>query len=171
MNGFELCGWIGAVLVLIAYYMVSTGKAKGDSIPFQLINVGGAILLVAYTYNCQAYASMSVNIIWIGIGLSSFIKFINISGLKLERKFVMSTKTKLITTIFTTLFLLTSQVAYTQTMDPTEPNSIDIENIEEDTSEDLATPSAEEIEEMKKLEKQEEEMMLEESKKTVEPIE
>jgi hypothetical protein len=120
MDIFELFGWVGAVLVLIAYYMVSTGKAKGNSIPFQLINISGAILLVAYTYNCEAYASMSVNIIWIGIGLSSFVKFINISSFKLERKFMMNTKSKLITTIFSILFIFSSQSVIAQELNDDE---------------------------------------------------
>lgn len=68
----EVCGWVGAILVLIAYYMVTTGKAKPDSQGFQLINIIGAVFLIYYTYSCRAYASMIVNIIWVAIGLSSF---------------------------------------------------------------------------------------------------
>jgi hypothetical protein len=72
----DLSGWIGALLVLIAYYMVSSGKAKAESINFQLINIIGAAFLIYYTYACQAYASMTVNIIWVGIGFSSLTKYI-----------------------------------------------------------------------------------------------
>jgi hypothetical protein len=98
MDIFELCGWVGAVLVLVAYYMVTTGKAKGDSRNFQLINISGAVMLVVYTYNCQAYASMIVNVIWVAIGMTSFIKFIKLSNLKLGGRFIMKTRTKALLT-------------------------------------------------------------------------
>ena len=74
MNMFELFGWVGAILVLIAYYLVSTEKTSSRSIGFQALNIGGAICLVLYTYNCKAYASMSVNLIWIFIGIASVSK-------------------------------------------------------------------------------------------------
>jgi uncharacterized membrane protein YuzA (DUF378 family) len=93
---FELCGWAGAILVLIAYYLVTSGKAKGDSTSFQAINIGGALLLVAYTYNCNAYASMIVNIIWVVIGMTSVIKLINFSKLKMGGNYLMKTRGKAI---------------------------------------------------------------------------
>lgn len=71
MTMFELFGWVGAILVLVAYYLVSTEKTTSRSLSFQALNIGGAIFLVLYTYNCKAYASMSVNLIWIFIGLAS----------------------------------------------------------------------------------------------------
>ena len=103
MNGYELCGWIGAVLVLVAYIMVSTGKAKADSKPYQITNIIGALFLVAYTYNCEAYASMIVNIIWAGIGFTSFVKFIKLSNLKLNGRFLLKTKLKLATFLVSAL--------------------------------------------------------------------
>lgn len=110
MNVFELCGWVGAILVLVAYYMVTTGKARGDSKPFQLINISGAILLVAYTYNCQAYASMIVNVMWVAIGMGSFIKFIKLSNFKLNATYLFKTTYKLATTLFGFLTLLSFNV-------------------------------------------------------------
>ena len=64
----------------------------------------------------------------------------------------MSTKSKMVTVIFTTLFLITSQAAYTQNMDSNESNNINSEIAEEDTSTDQNFPSSEELEEMKKIE-------------------
>jgi hypothetical protein len=110
MNGYELCGWVGAILVLVAYYMVTTGRASGDSKPFQLINISGAILLIAYTYNCGAYASMIVNIMWVAIGMGSFIKFIKLSNIKLSTIFSLKTKYTLATALFGTLTLLTLNI-------------------------------------------------------------
>jgi hypothetical protein len=109
----ELAGWIGAILVLIAYCMVTLGKAKAESTNFQLINIIGAAFLVFYTYSLKAYASMSVNIIWVLIGVSSFRSFLRSKSYNFERLLnnikegaAMKTKTKLVLTVLTTVFLL-----------------------------------------------------------------
>ena len=82
MNIEELSGWLGAILVLVAYFMVSTGRAKADSSGFQLINIIGAIFLIYYTHSCKAYASMIVNIMWVFIGLGSLITYVKLKNLK-----------------------------------------------------------------------------------------
>jgi hypothetical protein len=113
MNIEEISGWIGAVLVLIAYYMVTSGKAKADSSGFQLMNIVGAGFLVYYTYSLKAYASMSVNIIWVIIGISSFKNFLKLKGFNLENivnvlreGVVMKLKTKVLFTIVSAVLVI-----------------------------------------------------------------
>lgn len=71
MTVASVCGWVGAILVLYAYFTVSLGKSDGNSVKFQSANIIGALLLVIYTYDNQAYASMVVNMIWVFIGFFS----------------------------------------------------------------------------------------------------
>lgn len=108
MNQFELCGWAGALLVLVAYYMVSTEKVKADSRPFQLINIVGAIFLVVYTHNCQAYASMIVNIIWIAIGFHSMFKAYLKNTSLLQRILFVRTKSKVLTIAISATVIISS---------------------------------------------------------------
>lgn len=65
----DTIGWLGAVLVLYAYFMVSTKKLAGDSLHFQAANISGAFCLIINTYYHHAYPSAVVNVIWIGIAL------------------------------------------------------------------------------------------------------
>lgn len=67
----DIIGWTGAVLVLYAYFMVSTKKLSGDSLHFQAANVSGAFCLIINTYYHHAYPSAVVNVIWIGIAFYS----------------------------------------------------------------------------------------------------
>jgi hypothetical protein len=67
----DTIGWLGAVLVLYAYFMVSTKKLAGDSLHFQAANISGAFCLIINTYYHHAYPSAVVNVIWIGIALFS----------------------------------------------------------------------------------------------------
>ena len=65
---FDVVGWCGALIVLLAYTLVSTRRVEGDSVLFQVLNISGAALLLANTFYLGAYPSAFVNMIWIGIG-------------------------------------------------------------------------------------------------------
>lgn len=67
----DIIGWLGALSVLYAYFMVSTGRLKGNSLHFQAANIAGAVCLAINTFYNHAYPSTVVNIIWIGIALYS----------------------------------------------------------------------------------------------------
>lgn len=67
----DATGWIGAVLVLYGYLMVSTNKLEGNSFQYQAANISGAFCLMINTYFHHAYPSAIVNIIWIAIGFYS----------------------------------------------------------------------------------------------------
>lgn len=76
MNDVEIAGWLGAILVLVAYYFNTIEILKTKSLSYQLINVIGAALLIYYTYHRGAFASMAVNLIWTFIGLGSLTKML-----------------------------------------------------------------------------------------------
>ncbi|MCS6820163.1 MAG: hypothetical protein NZ522_09455 [Chitinophagales bacterium] len=69
----DFTGWAGAVLVLYAYFMVSTRRVAGNSLHYQAANILGAVFLMINTYFHQAYPSTIVNLIWIGIGIYSLL--------------------------------------------------------------------------------------------------
>jgi len=70
----NILGWIGGVLVLSAYLLVSTGRVKGNSVPFQSLNIAGAVLLIVNSAWFGAYPSVGVNVFWIAIAVYSLVK-------------------------------------------------------------------------------------------------
>ncbi len=68
---FDAVGWLGAAALLVAYAMVSSRKLEGHSTVFQLLNVGGSLLLAANTIFYGAYPSTFVNLIWAAIAIFS----------------------------------------------------------------------------------------------------
>ena len=112
MDVIEFFGWAGAILVLIAYFLVSTKKADPESVYFQMINVFGGSFLIIYTYNCNAVASMAVNIIWVVIGLHSISKPLLSVLSKLPFKSYALKKSKILTLIFSAFFLLSNSVIH-----------------------------------------------------------
>jgi hypothetical protein len=66
---FDAIGWIGAAALLVAYAMVSSRKLEGHSPAFQLLNIGGSLLLAANTIFYGSYPSTFVNLIWAAIAV------------------------------------------------------------------------------------------------------
>ena len=65
----DIAGWIGVAALLAAYFLVSTERMRGTSIPYQLLNAGGSGLLILNSYYYGALPSVGINIAWIGIAL------------------------------------------------------------------------------------------------------
>lgn len=65
----DTLGWIGTVLYLIAYLLISLKKLEGDSLAYQGMNIVAGILLVINTFYWRAYPSLGLNAAWISIGL------------------------------------------------------------------------------------------------------
>jgi hypothetical protein len=70
----DLMGWIGAVLLLLAYALVSSRRLAGDSVRFQLLNLSGGLLLAANSAYHGALPSVAVNAVWIVIGLAALLR-------------------------------------------------------------------------------------------------
>jgi len=64
----EVIGWSGAVLILLAYALLSADKLKGDSVSYQLMNILGAAGFVVNSGWNGALPSAVMNLVWIGIG-------------------------------------------------------------------------------------------------------
>jgi hypothetical protein len=67
----ETLGWLGAVLVLAAYLLVSTDKIASKSRLYQWMNVVGAAFFIVNSGWNGAIPSATLNIIWMGIGVYS----------------------------------------------------------------------------------------------------
>ncbi len=64
----EAVGWGGAVLILVAYLLLSAGKMTGQSLVYQGMNVVGAAGFVVNGWWHGAIPSTVLNVIWMGIG-------------------------------------------------------------------------------------------------------
>jgi phosphatidylserine synthase len=66
---FDVLGWVGTVLYLVAYALISVKKVEGDSLFYQGMNIPAGILLVINTLYWRAYPSLGLNAAWISIAL------------------------------------------------------------------------------------------------------
>ena len=70
----EVAGWTGALLILLGYLAITTGKLTGDSALYQWINVAGATGFVVNGWWHGAIPSAALNIVWLLIGSVALIR-------------------------------------------------------------------------------------------------
>ncbi len=71
----EILGWIGSLLVVIAYTMNLNKKMEADSAAYYAMNIAGSGLLIVNTAFHHAFPSMVVNIIWVLIPIVTIVKY------------------------------------------------------------------------------------------------
>src|SRR5205085_1396425 len=64
----ETLGLTGALLILLAYLLISAGKLTGQSTAYQVMNIVGAAGFVINGWWHGAIPSTVLNVIWMGIG-------------------------------------------------------------------------------------------------------
>jgi hypothetical protein len=64
----EGVGWAGAVLILVAYLLLSMGRLTGQSALYQWMNLAGAAGIAVNGWWHRALPSTTLNVIWLLIG-------------------------------------------------------------------------------------------------------
>ncbi|MFF5212640.1 hypothetical protein [Streptosporangium sp. NPDC000396] len=72
----NLLGWIGAALMLYGYAMVSVSRMAGDGMPYQTINLVGAIALMINTAYYSAWPSAILNVVWGVVGAAALTRMV-----------------------------------------------------------------------------------------------
>ncbi len=64
----EVIGWVGALLIMGAYALLSAGRLKSRSPVYHLMNLVGAAAFVVNSGWNGALPSAAMNVVWMGIG-------------------------------------------------------------------------------------------------------
>ena len=76
----EVVGWTGALLILLAYLLISAGKLTGQSPLYQWMNIVGAAGFVINGWWHRAIPSTALNVVWMGIGAVALWKIRSAAG-------------------------------------------------------------------------------------------
>lgn len=71
---YEVIGWIGTGLVLLAYFLVSTRKIAPTSKEYQLMNLFGALGIIVNSSIHMAIPSVGLNVVWLLIAVYGLVK-------------------------------------------------------------------------------------------------
>lgn len=72
---FDILGWIGMILVLLAYALLSTNKIENGKL-YQSLNLIAAIFMAIGLFPSKAWFSFTLQIIWALVALMAIIKLI-----------------------------------------------------------------------------------------------
>ncbi len=67
----EIAGWVGTVVLLVAYALVSRGVLAGHGARYQALNVAGSLLLGVNSLVHGAWPSVGINGVWLVIGIAT----------------------------------------------------------------------------------------------------
>ena len=67
----EIAGWIGALLILSGYALLTAGRVDGRSPLYQGMNVVGAAGFIVNGWYHGAIPSAALNVIWMMIGVAA----------------------------------------------------------------------------------------------------
>jgi len=72
---FDIFGWIGMILVLIAYGLLSTNKIKQGKL-YQILNLLAAIFMAIGLLPKNAWFSFTLQVVWELIAIIAIIKIV-----------------------------------------------------------------------------------------------
>lgn len=75
MTTLDWLGVLGSFLIAGAYFGVSSGKMDGEAPPFQLLNLAGAVLILASLYYRPNAGAIMIEVLWVGIAIYSLIRY------------------------------------------------------------------------------------------------
>lgn len=70
----EILGWYGTVAIVLAYALVSFSIIASTGLAYQILNLTGALGIVADTFYKRDYQPGVLNVIWTVIALTAIIK-------------------------------------------------------------------------------------------------
>lgn len=70
-NVFVIAGYLGSLLLLLAYFQVSHGRWKARSYIFQGTNAVAACLLFLYSLTIEAYPNVLLNAVFLSIAAAA----------------------------------------------------------------------------------------------------
>ena len=73
---FEIAGWYGTGAILLAYALVSYDILPSDGLLYQLLNVTGALGIIAISYKKRVFQSIALNVAWAVIGAVAIVRLL-----------------------------------------------------------------------------------------------
>jgi len=76
MDIYQWIGFAGTLLIAWAYFILQMGKYTIDSLPYQILNLVGAILLIISLFVHFNFGSFMMEIFWISITIYGIYKIV-----------------------------------------------------------------------------------------------
>jgi hypothetical protein len=71
---YDVLGWIGALLILGAYALITTARWRSEQLRYQLTNAVGATALLVWAVSIAAWQSALLNAVWAVVGVYGVLR-------------------------------------------------------------------------------------------------
>ena len=72
----EFIGTAGVGLILLCYFLIQTGKMSAENLPYSVINMAGALLILYSLYFEFNFASVLIESFWVLISLIGITRYL-----------------------------------------------------------------------------------------------
>jgi hypothetical protein len=72
----QILGWIGVVLILLAYTLLNFDVVTNKSVVYLIANLLGSILIIIEAFSKKDYQPVFLNIVWALVALIGFLSLI-----------------------------------------------------------------------------------------------
>ena len=69
----EILGWLGSIMVILAYALNIYKRLNSDSIAYYFLNIAGSSFLIINTLYHHAIPSTMVNVVWVLIAIAAIL--------------------------------------------------------------------------------------------------
>ncbi len=73
----EIVGTVGVSLILLCYFLIQTGKMSAENLPYSVINMTGALMILYSLYFEFNFASVLIESFWVLISLIGVTRFLS----------------------------------------------------------------------------------------------
>lgn len=70
----EIVGWLGVVLILLAYSLNSFGVVTSESVGYQSLNALGALGIIVSSGTKRDWQPTALNLIWLAVALIALLR-------------------------------------------------------------------------------------------------
>ena len=70
----QISGWLGTILIVSAYFLLSRKKITGQSKTYQFLNLVGAVTLGIAVFHQGAWSALALNVVWATIAIVTLVK-------------------------------------------------------------------------------------------------
>jgi hypothetical protein len=74
MSLIDVFGWLGAVVILAAYALLTVGRWDASSTRYQVANAAGAAALLVWAVSIAAWQSALLNAVWAVVGIVGLLR-------------------------------------------------------------------------------------------------
>ena len=71
----DVVGFLGAISILIAYFLLQAKKMSSDGLIYSLLNLVGAVLILFSLANAWNLTAVFIEIIWCGISVLGIFRW------------------------------------------------------------------------------------------------